>query len=85
MRQHEPLAQVPRRFVRSRAVERHHRGRYARRADDVRTPPVASDSGDLDVIGAAVNEFVEVMHETMPVKWGESHYTRTVARQRWSF
>jgi hypothetical protein len=60
MRQHQPLRQVPRRFVWRRSVERHHRRWKTRRATKLRAPSVA-DGHDLDVVRTPANGFVEAM------------------------
>jgi len=61
MRQHQPLRQVPRRFVWRRSVERHHRRGKTRRATKLRAPSVA-DGHDLDVVRTPANGFVEAMN-----------------------
>lgn len=62
MGQGEPLADMSGRFIGSRAVERHHRIRHARVADNVRAPAILGDFGDFDVVRAAFNSLVDVMH-----------------------
>src|SRR6187401_3624669 len=61
MRQHQPLREMSRRFVRRRSIERHHRRWKTRRATELRAPPVA-DRRDLDVVRTPANGFVEAMN-----------------------
>ena len=61
MREREPAAQLPGGLVRSRAVKGHGRGGPSRRTRNLGPPLVLSDRRDLDVILAAVDDFVEAM------------------------
>jgi len=54
----EPVTQLSGRFVGRLAVERHHRGRSAWNALDVRTPLTGTDTRDLDPVLTAVDGFV---------------------------
>ena len=60
MRQREPLGQLLRRLIRSMSVEGHHRGRNARRPQELRAPSVA-DGHDLDEVRAPADGLFEAM------------------------
>lgn len=63
VRARQPPAQLVRRILRCRAVERHQRGRPPRNPYDVGAPPVLSDGGDLDLIRMTGDELFKSMDD----------------------
>src|SRR2546427_3097524 len=61
VRAREPLAQLPRRVDRRRAVERHQRRRSTGQADDVRAPAILLHRGDLDEIWTSPDGLFKAM------------------------
>ena len=61
VRERKPLRQQPRRLGRRLTVERHHGGRHAGPAAQLRTPPVA-DGRHLDLVRAPANGLFEAMN-----------------------
>jgi len=60
MREREPVGELLRGFVRGLPVERHHGGRHARGAKELRAPAVA-DGRHLDQVWAPANGLFEAM------------------------
>ena len=61
VRTREPLAQLPRRVDRRRAVERHQRRRSTGQPDDVRAPAILLHRGDLDQIWTSPDGLLKAM------------------------
>ena len=68
VREHKPLRQQPRRLSRSLTVERHHGGRHAGPAVQLRPPPVA-DGRHLDLVVAPADGFFEAMNDHVCDVW----------------
>jgi len=62
----EPFGQQLGRLVRRRAIERHHRRRDARRAEDVRPPAIAGHTGDFNLKNTSVDRLAQ-MHDSPAV------------------
>jgi hypothetical protein len=62
MGEREPLAELTRRLLWCRAVERHRCRRSAGEARELRSPLPGPDVGNLDPVFPAVDDFVETMH-----------------------
>ena len=62
MGEREPLAELARRLLRGRAVERHRGRRAAGQAGELGPPLSAGDVGNLDPVFPAVDDFIESMH-----------------------
>jgi hypothetical protein len=65
MRQGQPIAQTASGFARRRPIEGHEGGADPRCRNDVGAPAVALDARNLDVVRTTVDDFVEVMHESL--------------------
>src|SRR5439155_3436569 len=86
VRAREPLAQLPRRVDRRRAVERHQRRRSTGQADDVRAPAILLDRRDLDQIWTSPDGLFKAMDDGVhgvgeTGLGGASRIVRTPAQQ----
>lgn len=61
VRARQPRAEIVRGFVRSAAIERHHRVGHAGNSDDAGAPAIRGDARDLDQVWSSTNGFFVTM------------------------